>query len=120
MAEAKKYTGGCHCGQARFEVTADLSTVISCNCSICSKRGLLLTFVPPEQFKLVAGDEKALTDYQFNKKVIHHLFCPACGVESFGTGTGPDGKTMYAINVRCLDGVDLGALKLTPFDGRSM
>jgi hypothetical protein len=120
MAEAKKYTGGCHCGQARFEVTADLSTVISCNCSICSKRGLLLTFVPPEQFKLVAGDEKALTDYQFNKKVIHHLFCPACGVESFGTGTGPDGQTMYAINVRCLDGVDLGALKLTPFDGRSM
>lgn len=120
MAEAKKYTGGCHCGRFRFEVTADLSDVISCNCSICQKRGLLLTFVPPQQFQLVAGEEQALTDYQFNKKVIHHLFCPTCGVQAFGKGTMPDGSPMYGINVRCLEGVDLASLTLTPFDGKSM
>ena len=118
MAEAKKYTGGCHCGQARFEVTADLSTVISCNCSICHKRGLLLTFVPPEQFKLVAGEEKALVDYQFNKKVIHHLFCKTCGVRSFGRGVGPQGP-MVAINTRCLDDVDANTLNIQHFDGKS-
>ncbi|MFY0579218.1 GFA family protein [Cystobacter fuscus] len=118
MSELKKYTGGCHCGKVAYEVNADLSRVISCNCSICQKRGLLLTFVPPEQFALQKGDEKALTDYQFNKKVIHHLFCPECGVESFATGTTPDGKRMYAINVRCLEDVDLAALKPQPVDGR--
>ena len=120
MAEMKTYAGGCHCGKARFEVTTELGPVVECNCSICERKGLLLAFVPPEQFKLVAGEEKDLTGYQFNKKVIHHLFCPACGVESFATGTTPDGKRMYAINVRCLDGVDLASLQRRPFDGRSM
>jgi hypothetical protein len=120
MAEQKKYTGGCHCGKFRYEVTTDLSMVVDCNCSVCMKKGMLLTFVPPEQFKLVSGEEAALKDYQFNKKVIHHLFCPNCGVQSFGTGPTPDGRKMYAINVCCLDGVEISTLKLTPFDGRNM
>ena len=68
-----KYTGGCHCGKVRFEVDMDLKEVISCNCSMCAKRGSLLAFVPEENFTLLSGED-ALTDYQFNKKVIHHLF----------------------------------------------
>jgi hypothetical protein len=119
MAEAKTYGGGCHCGKVRYEVTADLSRVISCNCSICSKKGLLLTFVKPDQFTLRSGQD-ALTDYQFNKKRVHHFFCPACGTQSFATGTAADGQPMYAINVRCLDGVDVSTLTLTPFDGKSL
>ncbi len=118
MADMKTYTGGCHCGKVAYEANVNLDSVISCNCSICQKRGMLLTFVSPEQFKLTKGEQKALTDYQFNKKVIHHLFCPDCGVESFATGTTPDGKQMYAVNVRCLEGVDLAALQPRPVDGR--
>lgn len=118
MAETKRYTGGCHCGRFEFEVDTDLSTAISCNCSICTKHGLVLTFVAPEQFTLKKGTQGELTKYQFNKKVIDHLFCPQCGVESFGTGKMPDGKTMFAINVRCLEGVDMAALRPTPVDGR--
>jgi hypothetical protein len=48
------------------------------------------------------------------------MFCRVCGVETFGKGKGPDGTEMVAINVRCLDGADPAALKLTPFDGKSM
>ena len=118
MADAQTYTGGCHCGVVRYEVTLALDPVISCNCSICSKRGLLLSFAAPDQFKLVSGGD-SLCDYQFNKHVIHHLYCATCGVESFARGKKPDGQEMIAINVRCLDGVDLNGLKLTPFDGRS-
>ena len=119
MAEPRTYTGGCHCGAVRFEVTAALDPVISCNCSICQKRGLLLIFAPPDRFKLLSGADR-LADYQFNKRVIHHLFCPDCGVEAFARGVGPDGKEMIALNVRCLDGVDPDSLTLTPFDGRSL
>lgn len=118
MAEAKTYKGGCHCGQVQYEATTDLAQVISCNCSICAKRGWLLTFVGPEQFALHA-DEQELTDYQFHKKVVHHKFCNVCGVASFGQGTTPDGRTMFAVNVRCLDGVDISSLKVTPVDGKS-
>ncbi len=118
MAEAKTYTGGCHCGKVRFEVDLALGTVIECNCSICSKTGSLLAFVPTSQFRLLSGQD-ALTDYQFNKHVIHHLFCSSCGIRSFAKGKAPDGSEMRAINVRCLEGVDLASLERMQFDGRS-
>ncbi len=120
MAESKTYTGGCHCGEVRFEVTADLTSVVSCNCSICQKRGALWTFVPAENFGLRAGSDN-LRDYQFGKKSIHHLFCPYCGVAAFSRGIVPGGGgEMIAVNVRCLDDLDIGSLKLTFFDGRSL
>ena len=118
MSDARLYTGGCHCGSVRFEVTTDLKSAISCNCSICTKRGLILTFVPPENFTLLSGEGQQ-ADYQFNTKNIHHLFCRTCGIESFGTGTTPDGKTMIAVNIRCLEDIDLSAIQTTPVDGRN-
>src|ERR1700754_526585 len=97
MAEVKEYVGSCHCGNVRYTVSLDLSApATACNCSICGRTGTLLTFVPQGQFKLERGEE-SLTDYQFNKKVIHHLFCKTCRVRSFARGTGPDGKEMVAI-----------------------
>jgi len=118
MTDAKHYTGGCHCGRVRYEVTADLGQTTQCNCSICTARGLIVAFVPAAQFKLVSGD--GLTDYQFNKKHIHHLFCPVCGIESFAKGKSKKGEEMVAINARCLDGVEVEALKPAPFDGRKL
>jgi hypothetical protein len=118
-AETKTYEGSCHCGKVRYEATCALNGAIACNCSMCRRKGTLLTFVPEEQFKLHQGED-ALTDYQFGKKTIHHLFCSTCGVTSFARGSSPDGKTMIAINVRCLDGVDPEKLSLTHHDGASM
>src|SRR5262245_50737357 len=119
MPEFKTYTGGCHCGQVRFDVTADLAQVMDCNCSICRKRGALWSFVPAEKFALRAGSE-TLTDYQFGKCTIHHLFCAQCGVGAFSQGAAPDGKDVVAVNVRCLDDVDTSALTPTLFDGKSL
>jgi hypothetical protein len=116
--ESKTYAGGCHCGKVRYEATAALGSAISCNCSICSKKGTLLTFVPEESFKLLAG-EGELSEYRFNTKQIAHLFCKTCGVTSFASGSGPDGKKMVAINVRCLDDVDPASVPVTQHDGKS-
>lgn len=118
MSETKTYDGGCHCGKVRFKAKTDLAKVIECNCSICSKKGHLLTFVMPDAFELVAG-EAASSEYQFNKHVIHHTFCPTCGVGSYAWGTGPGGQKMFSINVRCLEGVDPSKLSITSVDGRS-
>jgi hypothetical protein len=119
MGDAKTYTGGCHCGEVRYEVTADLDNVIACNCSICTKRGLILTFTSATQFTLLSGQDR-MTDYLFNKNIIHHLFCRSCGVEPFARGKAPDGTETIAVNVRCLDAVDVGALNPMPFDGKNM
>jgi hypothetical protein len=111
------YSGGCHCGKVRYQVTLDLGKVISCNCSMCGKKGSLLSFAPAEQFTLVSG-EGEMTSYKFNKKVIDHLFCSTCGVTSFARGS-KDGKPMVAINARCLDGVDPKSLEVMHVDGAS-
>jgi hypothetical protein len=118
-ARQMKHTGGCHCGQVRYEVEMNLEKALSCNCSICMKRGSLLDFVQESQFKLLSG-EGSLKNYQFNKKVIDHLFCRNCGIVSFSRAHFPDGKTGIAINVRCLDNVDLSVLKIHEYDGKSL
>jgi hypothetical protein len=76
-------------------------------------------FRRPEAFTLLSG-EGNLVDYQFNKKVIHHLFCRECGVESFARGKAEDGREVFAVNIRCLDGLDISALSPKPFDGKSL
>ncbi|MEZ4380894.1 MAG: GFA family protein [Nannocystaceae bacterium] len=113
------HTGGCHCGAVRYTVRAAIDSVIECNCSICAKTGSLLAFVPAAQFTLDAGAE-ATTDYQFNRKVIHHLFCHTCGIRSYAWGHAPDGSKSVAINVRCLDDLDVSGLAVQHFDGASM
>jgi hypothetical protein len=118
MSELKTHEGGCHCRKVRYQVQLALERVMECNCSICSRRAHLLTFVPEAQFKLLSGEDN-LTDYQHNKHVIHFLFCKTCGIGSFSRGTDREGKVNYAINVRCLDDVDLSALTITKFDGKS-
>jgi len=119
MPETQTYSGSCHCGRVRYEATVDLTQVLECNCSHCQRKGLLLSFISPSQFTLQSG-EQDLTAYQFNKKIIQHLFCRSCGVQPFARGTMPDGSPAIAINLRCLEGVDLDALKPMPFDGRNM
>ncbi len=118
MPETAKHSGSCHCGAVRYEVETDLAQVLSCDCTFCRKRGALWTYVGAEQFKLLSGQDD-LADYQFNKKIIHHVFCRHCGVGSFSTAKGKDGYEGIGINVRCLDDVDVDALELTPYDGRS-
>ena len=118
MGDLTTYTGGCHCGAVRYRVAAKLEGAMTCNCSICQKTGTMLTFVPAASFELLSG-QQVLTDYQFGRKSIHHLFCSTCGVRSFGRGRGPDGSEMVAVNVRCLDGVDLATVPVKTFDGRS-
>lgn len=117
--EMKTYEGSCHCGEVRFTVSASVDSVVSCNCSICHRSGTLLTFVPATAFELLSGRE-ALRDYQFGKKQIHHLFCSTCGIRSFGRGAAPDGTEMVAVNVRCLEGVELDSFPVQHFDGKSL
>jgi hypothetical protein len=116
--QTKRHAGGCHCGKVRYEVTGAFDAPMGCNCSMCSKKGTLLAFVPEDAFELTSGADE-LTDYQFNKHVIHHTFCRTCGVTSFARGTRRDGSKMVAVNVRCLDGFDLGAVKVQHVDGKS-
>ena len=119
MTEAKTYCGSCHCGKVKFQVDLDLSQpLMTCNCSICSRTGSVMAFVPKDRFHLLSGGD-VLTDYQFNTKNVHHVFCSTCGVRSFAEGADRQGNVMCMVNARCLEGVDLKALTIKEHDGRS-
>ena len=114
-----KHTGSCHCGEVAFEAEGEIQQVMECNCSHCSRKGFLLWFMPRGQFKLLKGADN-LSQYKFNKHIIAHQFCKTCGTQPFAYGKHPSGAEMAAVNVRCLDDVDLSSLTRVPFDGRSM
>lgn len=117
---SQKHKGSCHCGKVSYEVDLDLNQkVLSCNCSICQRKGTLLAFVPDSQFELLSGKD-FLVDYQFGKKVIHHYFCSGCGVTSFAAGQLPDGTPIKAINVRCIEAVNIESLDIQKHDGKSI
>jgi len=113
------YQGSCHCGRIAFDVEGELQGAVSCNCSICQRKGVLMWFVPRDALTLRTPQADAGT-YLFNKHVIRHRFCPVCGIHPFGEGTDPKGQPMAAVNIRCLDGVDLDQVPVRHFDGRAL
>ena len=113
------YTGSCHCGGITFEVEGEIDSGLACNCSICTRKGSLLWFVPREKLRLKTPESAAST-YTFNKHAIKHRFCPTCGIHPYGEGTDPKGRAMAAVNLRCIEGLDLEAIPVHHFDGRSM
>jgi hypothetical protein len=114
-----KYRGSCHCGQVVFEAEGDLGEVVSCNCSMCQRKGSLLWFIPRQQLRLLT-EPAAMSTYTFNKHAIKHHFCPVCGMHPFGEGVAPNGKETAAVNVRCLEGIDLESLPVKHYNGRAL
>jgi hypothetical protein len=113
------FEGGCHCGAVTFTVDAEVPTkALSCNCSICRQKGLLLGFFPADKFSLTRGED-ALSTYEFNTHKIAHRFCMTCGSQPFAAGKNPDGSEMRAVNLRSVPSVKLESLELQHYDGAS-
>jgi hypothetical protein len=108
------HEGGCHCGRVRFRVRGALARVTQCNCSICTKKGILHWVVPKERFEVLKGED-ALTTYRFNTGVAQHHFCRFCGMHPYYVPRSDPDK--IDVNARCLDGVDPDALQIERFDG---
>ena len=112
----KTMEGGCHCGRVRFRVTADLARVAECNCSVCTKKGILHLIVPPDRFELLSGKDD-LTTYEFNTRIAKHKFCRHCGMHPFYVPRSDPDKV--DVNARCLDDIDLAAIAPGKFDGKN-
>ena len=108
--------GGCHCGAVRFRVQVESFAATDCNCSMCTKKGMLHLIVPPERFELVSGAD-ALTTYTFNTGVARHRFCSRCGIHPFYTPRSHPDKV--DVNIRALDRDAWRRFAITPFDGRN-
>ncbi|CDY74945.1 Gfa-like protein [Caballeronia glathei] len=110
--------GSCHCGTVQFEVRTPVSPAARCNCSLCRRKGALMS--PPfraAELKIVGGED-ALTLYQFNTRVAKHYFCRHCGIYTFHqTRKDPD---LWRVNIGCLKDVDGFSLEFSVADGASL
>ncbi|MBS1198452.1 MAG: hypothetical protein H6R18_2237 [Proteobacteria bacterium] len=111
------YLGSCHCGAVRYEINAVINRVTECNCSICTKKGVLHHRVTAENFRLLS-DESQLGTYQFGSKIAKHHFCKVCGIHTFSRPRAA--PEQYTVNVRTLDNFDFQREQpeIESFDGQ--
>ncbi|TIX55989.1 MAG: GFA family protein, partial [Mesorhizobium sp.] len=57
--------------------------------------------------------------YTFGNHVIAHRFCRTCGVHPFAEDVSEGSERSAYVNINCLDDIDLGAVPVIDFDGRS-
>jgi hypothetical protein len=110
--------GSCHCGAVQFEVRTAVTPAARCNCSLCRRKGALMTPAFPVADLTIVSGEDALTLYQFNTKVAKHYFCKHCGIYPFHQ-TRKD-PLLWRANIGCLEGVDAYALEAGLNDGASL
>lgn len=117
--------GLCHCGGVRFEVDADIDHVRVCDCSICAKRGALNFRVSNDEIRFLTPLSK-LTRYQWGTFTARDYFCPVCGILPFRQprhstadelALGAESGHVWAVNVRCLEGLDATALPIRHVHG---
>ncbi|MFL4471045.1 GFA family protein [Tateyamaria armeniaca] len=120
-----RYSGSCHCGFVRFSVTADIDHARVCNCSICHKRGTLIFRVPDDALT-IETPLSDLTLYTWGSHTAKDYFCPRCGILPFRRPSAPSrteraaGVTEFdgwAINLRCLEGLDPANLPIRHIPG---
>lgn len=112
-------TTSCHCGKMSATFDAPVEEAMRCNCSICRRKGYLLVFMPRSAMQITTP-ESDRTTYTFKSENINHQFCNTCGCSPFGSGIGPGGNEMAAVNLNCVDGLDTASLKVTQFDGAAL
>ena len=64
----------CHCGEVEAEINISdkMEKFIKCNCSICKRKGAIMSMVKNEDFKITKGEDK-LSLYRFHSKVAKHF-----------------------------------------------
>jgi len=111
------HRGSCHCGTVEFEVVTDLDQPFRCNCSFCVRRGAVLQRVPAGDFQVLTG-ESELTRYGA-RSFSDHFFCKSCGIQLFTRISAETGDSV-AVNLACVDDVDVDSLEPAAFDGAKL
>ena len=110
----------CHCGQVEAEITMleNLEKVLKCNCSICKRKGAIMSMVKNEDFKIIKGGDM-LQLYQFHTKIAKHYFCSNCGIYTHHNPRS--NPAMTGFNVGCLDEIDTFKFEnITINDGQNL
>ena len=104
----KKLTCHCNAVEVDINVSGNLDKMLRCNCSLCKRKGTIMSMVKNEDFKIVKGGDK-LKLYQFHTKVAKHYFCSLCG--NYTHHNPRSNPVMTGFNLGCIDEINTLDLK---------
>ena len=107
--------GSCHCGAVTWQFEGLPEGATACNCTVCSRYGVLWAYGHEGEGIKVAGPSKA---YVRGKATEFH-FCPHCGCVAFwrAKALGDDGRRRIAVNLRLTEPGPIAKLPIDHFDG---
>lgn len=98
------YTGGCACGEIRYEIAAEPFVMLDCQCLDCQKKsgtGHLSHLVFPRASVKLTGAAKHWDRVADSGNVKTRAFCPECGSPAYMTfKANPD---VFAVHAGSLD-----------------
>ncbi|KAI1651608.1 Mss4-like protein [Daldinia loculata] len=135
---AKIYTGGCHCGAVTLALKSKPidstyeGLIMECDCSICTRNAYCWIYPNKPQVTIVGAT--GMGYYSFGGGVWRKSFCRTCGVpvhnriEDYTPAQieelpveqqqwARDHLDWSPVNLRVMDGIDLGELKIKRIDG---
>lgn len=100
-----RITGGCHCGNIKFEAVADTQKVVICHCSDCQIMGgsafRTVAMVDGDSFNLSGEVSKYIkTGSSGNPRV--QAFCPKCGSHIYASAN-EENPSQYNIRLGTVD-----------------
>ena len=108
----------CHCGFVEAKINIkNIEKIFKCNCSICKRKGTIMSMVKNEDFKIIKGKDK-LKLYQFHTQVAKHYFCSNCGIYTHHNPRS--NPAMTGFNLGCIDELNIFELnKIAIKDGNN-
>ncbi|MCL1057371.1 GFA family protein [Shewanella gelidimarina] len=99
------HTASCHCGAVKLALNLPdgIIDLRRCDCSMCRRRGTIVTSAELDGIMVVAGKDK-LALYQFNTGTAKHYFCSVCGIYTHHQRRS--NPNQFGVNVGCIEGVN--------------
>jgi hypothetical protein len=109
MADARSFTGGCHCGNVEmmFETrrAPEELAVRACACSFCRRHAARTVTDPEGRARIVVRDPAKLSRYRFGLRTADFLVCRECGV--YTAALYAEGGAAYVtLNINAFDASD--------------
>jgi hypothetical protein len=108
MRELTELSGGCHCGNIRFELRWPKSEseigIRRCGCTFCQKHGGAWISHRSSELAIELGNTSLVSKYGFGTKTADFYICSVCGVSPFVLSV-INGQTYAVVNANTLEGV---------------
>jgi hypothetical protein len=109
-------TGSCHCGAVTLKLAEKPDYLFDCNCSTCSKHGVLWGYFDPRQVT-ISGATKAYSRIDREVPAVDLHFCGTCGSSTHWTPKAHVPQYRMGTNMRLFAAQDLAGIPLHFPDG---